>query len=863
MCSFLQKPKFCFLALGYILFLQFLTHPVLSKSKDFDQILIYVKASKIGGRDIPGLIEGQTLYLSVTDFFDFLKIKSTSLSQGIIGGHILDQNDVYQINLSDNSITYKNSTYFLPPRALQEMDGLVFLHFESFGEVFGLTTQFDFRNLEVTLRTDLDLPIYKQIRQDMMRKHMDNRRVENADTTLRSKYSLLKFGGLDWDFSMNKWVNLAPQKEEVTKNPAVPSRGSLNIGGELGYGDFYARINWFDNSNFNYRNLDFRWRKVLTTQNLLRQITLGRLNGSSFSTIFHPITGVRLTNAPPVARKAFGVHTIQDFTRPFWIVELYLNNELVNFVKTDESGLYLFEFPLNYGSNKLMLKFFGPNGEEEVREESVFVPFILLPKSELIYTIHAGVVHDSKFEKFANAQLDYGLTKTMTVGTGLEYFTGLGDRLFIPRFTASNKLGNNMMLSSEWLPGLKFSGVWNTRTKSGIVLDLNFENLQEGQQAFPHLNYLSLRRFSGTVPFKTKRKSYTSRINLTEFIYPNSRIQTFQWSVFGEVFGVFSNFSTYVSRFNNNLFLTSTLQQSYTLPAGWRVNTRAQVNFQQMDFSNLMVGFEKSLSRDLRLTSFYQTNFDFKKPLVGLSLKFDLGVFQGATNSRSQNDQLLINQSLMGSVSPDQINRNLIFSSRSELGRATLILLPFLDLNDNGIKDKEESFEFEIVAKVKGASVSKDQNSGVTRVKNLIPYQNYLIELDENSLADISWRLDHKKIQLTIKPGSSNQLEIPIKVVNEIEGKVLLNNELIGGIKIQFFNQQNQLIKEVISQQNGTFSYSDLKAGNYTIQPDPIQLLNLGMTWNSKKSEVKFERSSQGEYSSGWIIELSNNQDAL
>ncbi|MEB2778294.1 hypothetical protein SYJ56_23490 [Algoriphagus sp. D3-2-R+10] len=857
MRRFFKKPRLGILTLGYIIFFQALPHSALSESRTFDHVLISLRASKLGTSEIPGLIEGQTLYLSVTDLFDFLKIKSTSISDGIIEGYVMDQNDVYHINLYENKITYKDSIYILPARALQQMDGFVFLNLNSFGEVFGLYCEFDYRSLAVTLNTELELPIYRQIRRDLMRKNMGIGQIDNADTVLRNKYSLLKLGGLDWDLSMNKWVGLAPKEEGESKNSSVPSRGSLNLGGELAYGDFQARITWFGSPKLDYRNLNFRWKKVLTNQKVLSQITLGRINGVSFSSIFQPITGVTLTNAPPVARKAFGFHTIRDFTRPFWIVELYLNNELVDFVKTDESGLYLFEFPLNYGTNKLQLKFYGPNGEEEIQEESLFVPFILLPKKELIYQINAGVVHGSKFEKIVNAQLNYGLTKTITLGAGLEYFSGLGDRLLIPRLTSSTKLGKNMMLSSEWLPGLQTSGVWNARTNKGIVLDLSFENLKEGQEAFPQLRYLSLLRFSGMIPFKTKRKVYSSRINLTEFVYPSSIIQTLQWSINGDLFGAFSNFSTYASRYNGEIFLTSTLQQTYRLPANWRLNGRVQVNFQRMDYSNLMMGFEKALSRDLRITSFYQTDFKIRKPLMGFSLKFNLGIFQGATNSRLQGDQLLINQSLMGSVSHDEVSRNLTFSSRSELGRSTLIILPFLDINNNDIKDKDEPYQFELSVKVKGASPSKDPNSGITRIKNLIPYEDYLIELDENSLADISWRLDHKKIQLNIKPGNSNKLEVPIKVVHEIEGKVLLNNEALGGIKVQFFNHQNRLIKEVVSQRDGSFYYSDLKTGSYTFQPDTSQLETLGMTWHPKKSYIQFEEGSQGEYSSGWVIKLS------
>ncbi len=865
MCRFLQKPKLGILALGYILFFHLISHSAFSEPTEFDPVLISVRVPKLGTGEIPGLIEKQTLYLSISDLFEFLKIKSIRVSDEIIEGHLLDQNDGYQINLSDKSITYKDSTHLLPSKALQEMDGLIFLNSQFFGEIFGLYSEFDYRSLAVKLQPEVELPIYKQIRRDQIRNNMGGSRVENADTVFRPKYSMIKLGGFDWDLSVNKLVGLVQKEEGQSNNISVPSRGALNLGGELAYGDFEARISWFGSPKLDYRNVNFRWKKVLTTQNILRQITVGRINGASFSSIFQPITGVSLTNAPPVARKAFGFHTIRDFTQPFWIVELYLNSELVDFVKTDENGLYLFEFPLNYGANKVQLKFYGPSGEEETREEVLFVPFILLPKNELIYQINAGVVHGSKFEQIVNAQLDYGLTKSTTLGVGLEYFSGLGDRLLIPRLTSSNQLGKNMMLSTEWMPGLKASGVWNARTNGGMVFDLSFENLKEGQKAFPTLNYLSLSRFSAMIPFKTKRKPYTSRINLTEFVYPSSRIQTLQWSINGDLFGAFSNFSTYASRFNKEIFLTTTLQQTYRLPSDWRLNGRIQVNYQRMDFSNLMIGLEKVLSRNLRINSFYQADFSFQNPLVGLSLKFDLGVLQGATNARIQGDQLLINQSLMGSVSHDQVSRNLNFSSRSELGRSTLIILPFLDINNNDVKDKDEPYEFDLAVKVKGATASKDPNSRVTRIKNLIPYEDYLIELEENSLPDITWRLDYKKIQLNIKPGNSNKLLVPIKVVNEIEGKVLLDNEVKGGIKIQFFNDQNQLIKEVVSQQDGTFYYSDLKPGKYTFRPDTTQLNKLGFKWIPKESTIHFDQDSQGEFSSGWIIELTNreNQESI
>lgn len=860
-CWFLRQQRQFALLLVCVIFFQSRHLQAFSNPEEFNPILINVGVSNLGSTEIPALISKQTLYLSVTDLFRYLKIKTEVRPGGVIEGFVLHQLDSYSINQSDNSITYKGNVYPLEPGSLQVFDDVMYLQASVFGRIFDLVCEFDFRNLHVKLQANPELPIFKELRREQMWKYLGKGPVFQPDTVLTPQYKLIDFEGFDWSLTLNKGVKLYPEEELKSYNQGkIQSRGFVNIGGELGYGNFIARINWFGNSKFNYRNIDFRWKRILTSQNVLRQITIGRINSTSFATRFQPITGVGLTNAPPVARKSFGFHTIRDFTRPFWVVELYLNNELIEYTKTDETGLYHFEIPLNYGTNKLQLKLYGPSGEQEIRDETVFVPFLLLPKKELIYHFNAGIVHSLAFDKLVNAQISYGLTEFFTLGGGLEYFSGSSDRKFISKFTTTTKVGNNMLLSTEWLPEVKASGVLNARTKSGIVVDLSYEAFEKGQKTFPQINYLSLSRITGMIPFRIRGTLFNSRINFTELSYPKSKSQTVNWSLNGTILGAFSNLTTQVSRFQNTTFMTSMIQQSHRLPADWLLNTRAQVNYRRMDFSNLMVGLEKHLQSGLRLKTFYQIGFNLKNSVVGLSLRYDFGFFQSITNSRLQGDQLMINQSMMGSVVQDEINRNLNFSSRSEMGRASLTIMPFLDINNNQVKDKEELYEFELSAKVKGSSSLKDPKTGVTRVKNLIPYQEYLIELDENSLPEISWRLDLKKIELPIKPGNSNELLVPIKVVNEVEGKVMMNNKPIGGIKIQFFNQENKLIKEVVSQQDGSFYNSNLLAGTYTFKPDFDQLSQLEMDSETEGIRVQFEESMKGEYSDGWVIQLSKKE---
>ena len=41
----------------------------------YDETSVFINVQRVGGIDMPALIHGSTVYLSITDVFDFLKIK--------------------------------------------------------------------------------------------------------------------------------------------------------------------------------------------------------------------------------------------------------------------------------------------------------------------------------------------------------------------------------------------------------------------------------------------------------------------------------------------------------------------------------------------------------------------------------------------------------------------------------------------------------------------------------------------------------------------------------------------------------------------------------------------------------------------
>lgn len=826
-------------------------HPVFSSedsSDEFDPVVLFVSHPKIGEIEIQGLIQKEVLFLSPQDVFAFFHIKVGNSSPHSLTGFLLDPSDLYEIDFLKRTIRYKGLDNTLPEDSILEFEGKFYLNSTLYGQYFGISCQFDIRNLTIQTQADLNLPVFKNIQRELLRKRINGGREMEADTTIRSGYTFLSFDGLDWNIFLNKGFGIAKSENAAPSDQSIPSRGGISMGGNLAWGRVQARLTWLGQSKLNYRNVDVQWKKVFESQSFIKQITVGRINGSTFSTLFYPITGVSVTNAPPVTRKAFGTHLIQDVTQPYWTVELVVNNQLVDFVKTDESGFYRFEVPLNYGNNRLEIRFFGLNGEEQIRDESVFVPFVLLPHKSLVYQANAGIIHGTRSDQLGNFQLSYGLTQFLTFGAGIEYNSGLLQMPIIPRLTSSIKLGNGVFLSSEWMPGLKTSSVITARTNSGLTLDLSVENLQKGQKVYPQFTYLSQRRLTASLPFHLGGKRFNSRINLTELIYPSLKTQVFQSSFYGNVLGAFTSLSLNLNRFGESKFLNAIMQQSYRISSTWSYNHRVQLNVSQLQQSNLMLGLEKVFSNRFRLSTFFQTDYSLSKTLTGLSLKFDMGVFQGTSNSRLIGDEVLLNQLLMGSVAYDMENKDFRFTSSPNANQASLTLLPFLDLNSNQLKEDHEPYEHSLSATVQGASTSRDPQSGRLSVKNLIPFQSYKIILDEGSLQDISWRLPFSTVEFSIKPGVSNKLLVPINIVHELEGKVLVDSIPKEGVRINLFDSNKNLIRTVLTRKDGNYFISDLAAGNYLIRPDSLQLKEITGSEEVPMISISLKESEFGEF---------------
>ncbi|MEK7719669.1 MAG: hypothetical protein AAB347_08685 [Bacteroidota bacterium] len=382
----------------------------------FDEISIFLQVKDVGGIEIPAVIKEDLVYLPVKEIFEFLKFK-TAMSQSMdsISGYFVTIKEPYLVDYKNNQILFQGKPYLLKKGDLIRTETNIYLLSRYFGDIFGLNSKFSVRTLSVSMETKLELPSMREKRLEQMRQNISKVTGEvKVDTVIKRNYPFFHFGMADWSVIATQQIG---KKEDTRLNLAL---GSVIAGGEAN-----LLLNYNTNEVFTEKQQYYYLKYVNNNRAWLRQVILGKIGTDAISSIYNPVVGLRLTNTPTTYRRSFGTYNLSDYTNPNWMVELYVNNVLVDYVKADASGFFTFQVPLVYGNSFIKLKFYGPWGEERYKEQTLTIPFNFMPTRKLEYTFAAGLVEDSIGTIFSIGNLNYGLSKSITIGGGVEYLSSV------------------------------------------------------------------------------------------------------------------------------------------------------------------------------------------------------------------------------------------------------------------------------------------------------------------------------------------------------------------------------------------------------------------------------------------------------
>ena len=779
----------------------------------------------MGGTEIEALIKSEELYLPVTDLFDFLKIRNVP-SPGLedISGFFVNPAATYLINRIKNQIIYQDKTFDLQSGDLIRTESNLYLRSLYYGKVFGLECKFSFRTLSVTIKSALELPLIREMRQEEMRNNISRLKGEfKADTTIGRTYPKFKFGMADWSATSSQEIN---GKSDL--------RLDLGLGAMIAGGEATAALYYNSLEPFSEKQQYYLWRYANNDFAPLRQIMGGKIRTNSIASLYNPVIGVQLTNTPTTFRRSFGSYNLSDRTEPGWIVELYVNNVLVDYVKADASGFFSFEIPLVYGNSLVKLKFFGPWGEERVREQNINIPYNFLPEKTLEYTMSAGIVEDTLRSRFSRASVNYGVTRSLTVGAGTEYLSSVTTQPFMPYVNASLRIVSNLLLSGEYAFGVRAKGTLSYRLPSNLQLDLNYTWYDKDQKAIFY-NYREERKVTLIVPLKIGKLSTFQRFSVNQIILPTSRYTTGEWLISGSLFGVNTNLTTYALVADNaNPYLYSTLALSLRLPAGFIFMPQVQYSYTDNQLFSAKARLEKRVMKNGYLNLSYEQNFTNELKLAEVGLRYDFSFAQAGASVRQYNNKTSFVEYARGSLINDRKTKYLGTDNRSNVGRGGISVVPFLDINANGKKDPGEPKVYGLNLHSNGGRIEKSDRDTTIRILGLEPYTNCFIDLDPNSFENISWRLSKQTYNVAVDPEILKLVEIPVNVVGEATGSVILESEGEktgqGRIIVNILDSQMKSIGKTITEDDGYFSYFGLPAASYSARVDTAQLRKLGMT---------------------------------
>lgn len=814
---------------------------------EYEEVSIFLNVQRIGGIEVPALINGQTAYLPISDIFDFLRIKNAvSIKIDSVSGTFITPQSRFLIDKPHNRIVYMDKVYELKPEDLISTSTNLYLRSDYFGKVFGLNCIFSFRNLSVILSTELELPLVREMRQEQMRANVNKLKGEVvADTIVGRTYPLLHFGMADYSV-----VTTASNQGR-----AVDTRVSLGLGGVIAGGETNVILNYHHAEPFSSRQQYYLWRLANNDHHFVKQISAGKIQGQSISSIYAPLVGIQVTNTPTTYRRSFGSYTLSNYTEPNWIAELYVNGVLINYVKADASGFYSFNVPLVYGNSLVKLRFYGPYGEERFSEQNISIPFNFLPKNEFEYTATAGIVEDDERSHFSRFTGNYGLTKSITIGAGAEYLSSLTSKTAIPFMTTSVRLLANLLFSAEYDHQVRSKAVLSYNLPSGLQLEVNNTWYRKGQTAISN-TYLEDRKAIISFPFKARSFSGYARATLEQIILPNTKYTTAEWLLSVTL----GNFNTSVNTYS--LFIDKASPYVYS---NFSVSARVLKNIlltQQLQYEYMekkVVGvkteLEKRLFRNGYVNISYEKNFSSKINNTEIGIRYDFSFAQTRTSVRKSNQLTTYLQSVNGSLIYHGKSKFTNFNNHTSVGKGAVILLPFLDLNGNGRRDADEPKALGLKARLNGGRIVHSIKDTTIQITDLEAYATYLIELDPTGLDIVAWQLRKKNYSVAIDPNFVKRIAVPITVSGQVSGRVMLNHpdedKGMGRMLICFYNEKSVMIARTASETDGYFTYLGLLPGVYSARIDTVQLNKLHLIAAPASLPFTIVRNNEGSVVDG------------
>lgn len=806
-----------------------------ARNANLEEIVLDFEAQRLFKVDIFAQYDGDTIYLPLVKVLRQLDMNVTvDFINAKFKGSLTARKQRFEIDVRKNRVKTPFADYTLQSRDYYYDGADLFLRVDLFESLFDIPLLFDFASLRVFLRLNKEFPIYQKLRRAS--EHEKLRLREKDLSRVKSvPHRREKFGGgaLDWTAS-------------TSPLGGGGQFAQLNAGALILGGDFNITGSGNTRTGIDLNQLRYRWRYFVSDNNYLTQAQLGDIFTSG--TLGRSMRGALLTNKPVAQRRYFQTINITGTPGEGWEVELYIDNRLIDFQQTDQTGTYEFDLDVFYGGSIVRLQMYGPNGELRTEERFLQTPFNLIPKGELEYTASVGKTPVFSEDKvYLNSSVFYGVNTRLTAGIGADVpLSPFDGEVPLLSTELAFQAASNLTLSGSFSPNNANRFGINFTHPSFLSLSGEYTNFQENTIR-NRISQKSRISFSVSAPLRIRGKSFGVRLNALRNNFQTFTSTSLNYGVSASLSPVHVN---YLGRYRItdvgsrsvksviSLFI-ATINVSRLL----RPQLRAEYDHSESQILTYSVNVSRRLFRIGQMTFTYQRNERIKANSFLLTFNLITNVAHLSSRSRVIDKQVSLSQVYRGSLQYDHQAKLLHFDKNNSVGYGAAVIRPFYDLNYNGSYDHGEEIISGLRAKFRGSGGERRTSDRLYFYERLQAYDDYLVEIDERSLDDPTLKPSEEIFMVKLNPNMVTTIDVPLVTASDISGSIsrltTAGRRGVGGVKIIVLNLSRDIITEITSFNDGEFYYLGLLPGKYRVYLEQSELEDYG--YRAVPPSIEFE----------------------
>ncbi len=783
------------------------------------------------GMDVLGYQRGDDFLMSLVELTDALGFPvAIDADAGTASGWFISEDRQFSLDLANATVSSDRQEWPLTEDEAVVFQGELYVDTKALETWFPLRLSAEVRELYLNVEALEELPVQRR-----SRRH--DRLTRSPSTARTAQYPLqetpYRFIGphttrLRLGYST---VRQTPDSSAVYgTNYAALSRGDL--------GWMTSTISLAGQSGDSLTGARLKLERTAFDGPLgLNHVEIGDVDGSGFRGVLLRGDGGRGETGDRFDNESVSLEGSQ---LPDWDVELYQNDQLLMIQTTGPDGRYLFEdVPLQFGQNRFELKFFGPHGEIESREEFHYLGVGMLQAGRVSYEVAAvqngrtvfGVNDQEDLENLDSGVyvggINVGITRNLTVGAGFDSVEQEGGR--VTSSNASLGLSTSRFYSSVNYVNIPFaqnSIGTSFRTQLGTTsLNLGFtrfldDPLLTGAVEKWRSNIgidSSIRQFPVKLEIDTIEREnssqYSSVIGTTIPLFRSGRFSSSLW---------YSSLEERLDEPGSSTSLAGGLSSFHTSISPWKFRLAASYGFkpdtellQLSADSSLRIDNNMSLDLGIRRsqsvdTTYYSggINWILEKVAINARVSYDSDERWGGLITLSTT---LIPRS--GTLRPR-------WDSLASVGSGTVEVRVFEQMDG---MDTAPLSGVDVKGVQAWRQASTDSN-GVAYLSRMPAHRQIDIDLEESSLMDGDLRNTDPGVSIIPRPGSIAIVEFPLIRTVELEGHVLVKS----GDESKPVSRALVLLKtpegEVVAQRrtafDGFFLFDGIEAGDYRLSLD-------------------------------------------